>query len=164
MGPDVSDIKSDIVKLRGPNKLTKEMAKGESSYQVKVPIFKQFYKGGANIKKIRDETDTKIDLPDSGSDSDMISITGKKANVNKAVSQLQEIQSEMAHINTKEIKIPAKIHNTVIGAGGKLSQSIMSECDWVSFNIFLLRFPRTILPGLNILTILRRCNFTKSTR
>ena len=119
MGPDVSDIKSDIVKLRGPNKLTKEMAKGESSYQVKVPIFKQFYMGGANIKRIRDETDTKIDLPDSGSDSDMI-LTGKQENVNKAVSQVQQIQSEMAHITTKEIKIPAKIHNTVIGDGGKL--------------------------------------------
>merc|ERR1719233_102247 len=81
--PDLG-VKSDIVKLRGPkkdvddcskyfNKVTREMA--ESSYQVKVPIFKQFHKfvigkGGANIRRIRDETDTKIDLPDSGSDSD----------------------------------------------------------------------------------------------
>merc|ERR1712029_1300567 len=68
--PDLG-VKSDIVKLRGPkqdvddcsryfNKLAKEMA--ESSYQVKVPIFKQFHKfvigkGGANIRRIRDETD-----------------------------------------------------------------------------------------------------------
>merc|ERR1711976_227173 len=75
--PDLG-VKSDIVKLRGPKKdvdecsrhftkLAKEMA--ESSYQVKVPIFKQFHKfvigkGGANIRRIRDETDTKIDLPD----------------------------------------------------------------------------------------------------
>ena len=144
--PDLG-VKSDIVKLRGPKKdvdecsrhftkLAKEMA--ESSYQVKVPIFKQFHKfvigkGGANIRRIRDETDTKIDLPDSGSDSDMITITGKKENVNKAVAQVQQIQSEMANITTKEIKIPAKIHNTVIGAGGKLIQSIMSECGGVSW-------------------------------
>jgi len=147
--PDLG-VKSDIVKLRGPkkdvddcskyfNKLTREMA--ESSYQVKVPIFKQFHKfvigkGGANIRRIRDETDTKIDLPDSGSDSDMITITGKKENVNKAVSQVQQIQSEMANITTKEIKIPAKIHNTVIGAGGKLIQSIMNECGGVA-----IKFP-----------------------
>merc|ERR1711931_46026 len=68
--PDLG-VKSDIVKLRGPkddvdlcskyfNKVTREMA--ESSYQVKVPIFKQFHKfvigkGGANIRRIRDETD-----------------------------------------------------------------------------------------------------------
>jgi len=147
--PDLG-VKSDIVKLRGPkkdvddcskyfNKLTREMA--ESSYQVKVPIFKQFHKfvigkGGANIRRIRDETDTKIDLPDSGSDSDMITITGKKENVNKAVAQVQQIQSEMANITTKEIKIPSKIHNTVIGAGGKLIQSIMNECGGVA-----IKFP-----------------------
>merc|ERR1712012_612609 len=60
----------EIEKLRGPkedvdkcarhfNKLTKELL--ESGYQTKVPIFKQFHKfvtgkGGANIRRIRDET------------------------------------------------------------------------------------------------------------
>ena len=143
--PDLG-VKSDIVKLRGPkkdvddcskyfNKIVREMQEG--SYQVKVPIFKQFHKfiigkGGANIKRIRDETDTKIDLPDSGSDSDMITITGKKPNVNKAVSEIQKIQNEMANITSQEIKIPAKIHNTMIGAGGKLIQSIMNDCGGVS--------------------------------
>ena len=138
----------DIVKLRGPkkdvddcskyfNRVVKEMQ--ESSYQVKVPIFKQFHKfiigkGGSNIKRIRDETDTKIDLPDSGSDSDMIAITGKKPNVTKAVAEIQKIQNEMANITSKEIKIPAKIHNTMIGAGGKLIQSIMNDCGGVSLS------------------------------
>merc|ERR1719187_2545958 len=42
----------------------------------------------------------------------------------------------MANIVTKEIMIPAKIHNTVIGAGGKLIQSIMSECGGVA-----IKFP-----------------------
>jgi len=147
--PDLG-VKSDIVKLRGPkddvdkcsrqfNKVVKDLQ--ESSYQVKVPIYKQFHKfvigkGGANIRRIRDETDTKIDLPDSGSDSDMIAITGKKENVTKAVEQIQQIQSEMAEITTKELKIPAKIHNTVIGKGGKLIQSIMTECGGVA-----IKFP-----------------------
>merc|ERR1711884_338663 len=147
--PDLGS-KSDIVKLRGPkedvdkcarhfNKLTKELL--ESGYQTKVPIFKQFHKfvigkGGANIRRIRDETDTRIDLPDSTTDSDMITITGKKENVVKAVEAIQQIQSEMANIVTKEIMIPAKIHNTMIGAGGKLIQSIMSECGGVA-----IKFP-----------------------
>lgn len=147
--PDLGS-KSDIVKLRGPkddvdkcaryfNKLHKELL--ESGFQTKVPIYKQFHKfvigkGGANIRRIRDETDTRIDLPDSGSDSDMITITGKKENVIKATELIQQIQSEMANIVTKEIMIPAKIHNTVIGAGGKLIQSIMSECGGVA-----IKFP-----------------------
>ena len=109
-----------------------------------------------NVDAFRDETDTKIDLPDSGSDSDMITITGKKPNVNKAVAEIQKIQNEMANITSQEVKIPAKIHNTMIGAGGKLIQSIMNECGgvscgcgcfsclflfgifWTSLNVFLL--------------------------
>jgi len=147
--PDLGS-KSDIVKLRGPKEDVDKCAKYfsrickdllESGYQTKVPIFKQFHKfvigkGGANIKRIRDETDTRIDLPDSGSDSDMITITGKKENVVKAVEAIQQIQSEMANIVNKEIMIPAKIHNTVIGAGGKLIQSIMTECGGVA-----IKFP-----------------------
>ena len=92
--PDLG-TKSDVVKLRGPRddvdkcartltKMYKDLM--ENNYQVKVPIFKQFHKfvigkGGNTIKTIRKETDTKVDLPDSGSDSDMITITGKKENV-----------------------------------------------------------------------------------
>lgn len=142
--PDLG-VKSDIVKLRGVkdevdkcakhlNKIAKELQ--ESNYQVKIPIFKQFHKnvigkGGANIKKIRDETNTRIDLPDSSADSDTIIITGKKKDVDNAAEMIREIQSQMANIVSKDITIPAKIHNTVIGAGGKLIQSIMTECGGV---------------------------------
>lgn len=60
-------------------KLVKEL--NESSYQIEVPIYKQFHKfiigkGGANIRKIRDETQTKIDLPAEGDKNDVITITG----------------------------------------------------------------------------------------
>jgi len=149
--PDLGS-KSDIVKLRGPKedvdkcaryftRITKDLA--ESSFQSKVPIFKQFHKfvigkGGANIRRIRDETETRIDLPDSGCDSEVITVTGKKANVMKAVESIQKIQSEMANIETREINIPSKIHNTVIGAGGKLIQSVMAECGGVA-----IKFPES---------------------
>merc|ERR1711962_1119200 len=147
--PDLG-VQSDIVRLRGPkddvdkcarhlNKISRELL--ESNYQVKLPIFKQFHKniigkGGVNIKKIRDETNTKIDLPDSNAESDTITITGKKEDVNKAADKIKEIQSQMANIVSKDISIPAKIHNTVIGAGGKLIQSIMNECGGVA-----IKFP-----------------------
>merc|ERR1719193_1007954 len=147
--PDLG-VKSDIVKLRGPkddvdkcarqlNKISRDLL--ESNYQVKLPISKQFHKniigkGGANIKKIRDETNTRIDLPDSNAESDTIVITGKKEDVNKAADKIKEIQSQMANIVSKDITIPNKIHNTVIGAGGKLIQSIMNECGGVA-----IKFP-----------------------
>merc|ERR1719495_2386961 len=147
--PDMGD-KSDIVKLRGSKdevdkcaKILSKIARDllESNYQVKLPIFKQFHKniigkGGVNIKKIRDETNTKIDLPNSDADSDTITITGKKEDVNKAADKIREIQSQMANVVSRDLSIPAKIPNTVIGAGGKLIQSIMSECGGVA-----IKFP-----------------------
>ena len=74
---------------------------------------------------------TKIDLPESGSDSDMITITGKKADVEKARDEIQKIQAEKANVVSIEVKIPANIHNTIIGAGGKIIQSIMDDCGGV---------------------------------
>lgn len=142
--------KSDIVKIRGPKtdvdhcythlmKLVKELQ--ESSFMLEVPIFKQFHKfiigkGGANIKKIRDETQTEIDLPAEGDKNEVIVITGKKENVQEARDRIQKIQNELANIVTEEIQIPPKYYNSLIGAGGKLISSIMEECGGVS-----IKFP-----------------------
>lgn len=68
-----------------------------------VPIFKEFHKhivgkGGANVRKIREDTQTKIDLPGEDSREDKITVTGKKANVEKAVEQLTKIQNELVFL------------------------------------------------------------------
>ncbi|XP_012215357.1 vigilin [Linepithema humile] len=142
--------KGDIVKIRGPKedvdkchkylmKLVKEL--NESNYVLEVPIFKQFHKfvigkGGVNIRKIREETQTKIDLPAEGEKSDVITITGKKENVEKAKEMIQKIQNELANIVTEEITIPPKFYNSLIGTGGKLIHSIMDDCGGVT-----IKFP-----------------------
>nr|XP_020465644.1 vigilin [Monopterus albus] len=137
--------KSDIVQLRGPRtevekcskfmqKIVAEMV--ENSYSISVPIFKQFHrniigKGGSNIKKIREETNTKIDLPAENSNSEMIVITGKKANCEAARNCILAIQKELANITEIEVSIPSKLHNSLIGSKGRLVRSIMEECGGV---------------------------------
>uniref|UniRef100_A0A7N6AF47 Vigilin n=1 Tax=Anabas testudineus TaxID=64144 RepID=A0A7N6AF47_ANATE len=137
--------KSDIVQLRGPRtevekcsrfmqKIVAEMV--ENSYSVSVPIFKQFHrniigKGGSNIKKIREETNTKIDLPAETNNSEMIVITGKKANCEAARNRILAIQKELANITEAEVSIPSKLHNSLIGSKGRLVRSIMEECGGV---------------------------------
>ncbi|XP_034036586.1 high density lipoprotein binding protein a [Thalassophryne amazonica] len=137
--------KSDIVQLRGPRMEVEKCAKFmqkivaemvENSYTVSVPIFKQFHrniigKGGANIKKIREETNTKIDLPAENSNSEMIVITGKKANCEAARSRILAIQKELANITEVEVSIPSKLHNSLIGSKGRFVRSIMEECGGV---------------------------------
>lgn len=145
-----SNEKSDIVKLRGPKdevdkchkqlqKMVKEIQ--ETSFIQEVPIFKQFHKyiigkEGANIKKIRDETQTKIDLPSEGDKNEVIIISGKKENVFEARDRILKIQSELADVVSEEITIPPKYYNSIIGAGGKLISAIMEECGGVS-----IKFP-----------------------
>lgn len=137
--------KSDIVQLRGPRtevekcskfmqKIVAEMV--ENSFSVSVPIFKQFHrniigKGGSNIKKIREETNTKIDLPAENSNSEMIVITGKKANCELARNRILAIQKELANITEIEVSIPSKLHNSLIGSKGRFVRSIMEECGGV---------------------------------
>uniref|UniRef100_A0A673JGS0 Vigilin n=1 Tax=Sinocyclocheilus rhinocerous TaxID=307959 RepID=A0A673JGS0_9TELE len=153
--------KSDIVQLRGPRteveKCTKFMQKMvaemvENSFSVSVPIFKQFHKniigkGGANIKKIREETNTKIDLPAENSNSEMIVITGKKANCEAAKNRILAIQKELANITELEVSIPSKLHNSLIGSKGRFVRSIMEECGGVH-----IHFP-TEGSGIDAVTI-----------
>ncbi|XP_060922029.1 vigilin [Limanda limanda] len=137
--------KSDIVQLRGPKNEVEKCAKFlqkiiadliESSFSLSVPIFKQFHKniigkGGANIKKIREETNTKIDLPTENSNSETIVITGKKSNCEAARERILAIQRELANIKETEVAIPAKLHNSLIGSKGCLVRSVMEDCGGV---------------------------------
>uniref|UniRef100_A0A671P7U2 Vigilin n=1 Tax=Sinocyclocheilus anshuiensis TaxID=1608454 RepID=A0A671P7U2_9TELE len=137
--------KSDIVQLRGPKNEVEKCAKFlqkliaelvESSFSISVPIHKQFHKniigkGGANIKKIREETNTKIDLPTENSNSEMIVITGKKCSCEAARDRILAIQKELANLKEAEVSIPAKLHNSLIGSKGSLVRSVMEECGGV---------------------------------
>uniref|UniRef100_UPI00358DE364 vigilin isoform X2 n=1 Tax=Myxine glutinosa TaxID=7769 RepID=UPI00358DE364 len=142
--PDPSQ-KSDIVQLRGPKNEVEKCAKYmqkfvgeliENNYSISVPIFKQFHKnvigkGGVNIKKIREETNTKIDLPTENSNSEVIVITGRKENCEAARDKVLSVQKEQTNIKELEVTIPAKLHNSLIGAKGRLVRSIMEECGGV---------------------------------
>lgn len=147
-----SSEKNDVVKLRGPkdevDKCHKQLMKmvkdaQESSFVMEVPIFKKFHKfiigkGGANIKKIRDDTQTKIELPAEGDKNEVIVISGRKENVNDARERILKIQSELADVVTEELTIPPKYYNSIIGAGGKLISAIIEECGNVS-----IKFPNS---------------------
>ncbi|CAJ0606165.1 unnamed protein product [Cylicocyclus nassatus] len=147
--PDVNK-KSDVINIRGEKSevdkvykqlqtLAKELA--ESNYQETVPIFKEFHKhiigkGGATIKKIREETETRIDLPEGDSGEERITVTGKKANVEKAIDQLNKIQNELASIVIIEVDIPVKVQSRLLGNGRRLISDIEEECGGVH-----IRFP-----------------------
>lgn len=97
-----------------------------------------FLTDGVNIRKIREDTDTKIDLPAEGDKSDCITITGKPENVERAREEIKRIQDELANIVSEEITIDPQFYNSLIGAKGKLIHSIMEDCGGVA-----IKFPST---------------------
>ncbi|CAI5440884.1 unnamed protein product [Caenorhabditis angaria] len=140
--PDAKN-KSDVVNIRGDKNevdavykkltvLSKELA--ENNFQQTVSVFKEFLKhiigkGGATIRKIRDETETRIDLPDN--DDDKITVTGKQANVEKAIAQLNKIQEELANVAEETLDIPQKVQARLLGNGRRLISDIEEECGGV---------------------------------
>ncbi|KAL4840568.1 hypothetical protein H8958_003257 [Nasalis larvatus] len=108
--------KSDIVQLRGPKNEVEKCTK----YMQKMV---------ADL--IREESNTKIDLPAENSNSETIIITGKRANCEAARSRILSIQKDLANIAEVEVSIPAKLHNSLIGTKGRLIRSIMEECGGV---------------------------------
>ncbi|XP_055649305.1 vigilin-like [Falco peregrinus] len=135
----------DNITLEGPTEdvhvaqeqieaMVKELV--ENSFSISVPICKQFHKniigkGGANIKKIRKESNTKIDLPAKNSSSETIVITGKRANCEAARHRILAIQKELANSTEVEVSIPSKLHSSLIGAKGRFVCSIVKECGGV---------------------------------
>ncbi|KAK7600960.1 hypothetical protein V9T40_008401 [Parthenolecanium corni] len=155
-----SSVNSDVVKIKGQkdevdacfkdlSKVVKEL--NENYYSQRVPIYKQFHKfiigkGGNNIRKIRDETGTKIDLPAEVENNEMITITGKKEKVEEAKERILKIQNEMANIVNEEVSIPVKLHNSLFIGHRKLLQSIKDDCGGV-----LIKFPPLDKPSDKVL-------------
>uniref|UniRef100_A0A8C8JW85 Vigilin n=1 Tax=Oncorhynchus tshawytscha TaxID=74940 RepID=A0A8C8JW85_ONCTS len=181
--------KSDIVQLRGPRneveKCSKFMAKMvadmvENGFFLSVPIFKQFHKniigkGGANIKKIREETNTRIDLPAENSNSEMIVITGKKENCEAARIRILSIQKELVlrdiadeyggvmvsfpRSGANSDKVTLKGAKDCVEAAKKRMLEIIE--DLVSSqgftNLFMTDFPREAYPKRAVLLIPLPC-------
>jgi len=138
--PD-ENSKSDTITLRGPSKELKnakiELAGKardieEKGYRIDVPILKAYHrniigKNGINISRIRDETNCQIELPKQDSDSEIITIIGRKADAEKARKELRKIEKEHVEIEETTVKIETKLHQALIGAGGKGVKKLQGE-------------------------------------
>lgn len=140
--------RSDKVLIRGPREDVEACYKHllqtcrelqASSHRVDLVLFKNFLKhlqgkGRPIIRKIQQETEAKIELPPENSNSDVVMITGKKECVASAKERLLEAQKEQADVVEVNLMIPCHLHNSIIGAKGRLIQAIMEDCGRVQIN------------------------------
>ena len=140
--------KSDVIKIKGNKndvekchkhllQFYKEMQ--ESNYQDELHIFKQFHrmligKQGAFIRKIREDTQTRIEVPAEDSESDSILIVGKQENVVKARRLIEDKVKELLKIEEDFIDVPSQFHTALIGKGGAIIKQIRKDCGGVLIN------------------------------
>lgn len=140
--PDSSD-KSDKVSIRGSvndvencykhlSQLNKKLL--VDNYRLELPVNKQILKfiigkDHANIKKIRFETETKIELPSEESSSGTVVIQGKEENCKKAKAMIQKIEKDELSLVQVDIIIPKKFHGSIQGKNFRVIRSIQEECD-----------------------------------
>lgn len=103
-----------------------------SNYSDTVHVFRKFHpdvigKGGETINRIRNETNTRINVPAPDEENDFITITGYKADVEKAKKAILDVQQKVAKIVTETVTIDAKYHPTIRGAQNRIQQSLESE-------------------------------------
>ncbi|GFT50331.1 vigilin [Nephila pilipes] len=105
---------------------------------------------GANIKKIRDETSTKIDLQAGAAESDIIAICGPKEDVMKAKKHLLRISNEKQLVgHTVEIKANPE-HKFLIGRNGASLKKILDKTGAI------IVFPNENDDDKNTITIISR--------
>ncbi|GFU55331.1 vigilin [Nephila pilipes] len=104
-----------------------------TNFNVEVSIYNQNHKfiirkDEANIKKIRDETNTKIDLLTEGAESDVIIICEPK-DIMKAKKRLLEISNEKQLVGRiAEIKSNQE-HKFFIGRSGARSKKVLDKTE-----------------------------------
>eukprot|EP00730_Choanoeca_flexa_P000140 TRINITY_DN10063_c0_g1_i1.p1 TRINITY_DN10063_c0_g1~~TRINITY_DN10063_c0_g1_i1.p1 ORF type:complete len:1206 (+),score=461.47 TRINITY_DN10063_c0_g1_i1:142-3759(+) len=132
---------SEIISVRGDKKAVEaadawfkkahKTAEAEG-YEQEVVIYRRYHsdiigKQGANIRKIRDECQVRIDVPAADANSDVILLTGRKENCAKAKEMMEKIQAEVADIVQDKVSIPKQLHGFVIGPKGKFIHGIQEE-------------------------------------
>lgn len=137
--------KSDVVTIRGNKNDVEKCYKylqqhvkdmQESNYKEEIQIVKEFHriiigKGGAFIKKIRDDTHTRIDIPSNESESNAIVLTGKQENVLKAKALIEDKIRELVNIKEDYLEVPHQYHTALIGKQGHIIKQIRSDCGGV---------------------------------
>ncbi|XP_025416174.1 vigilin-like [Sipha flava] len=159
--PSPVEARNNLVKIQGlnddVNKAFKSLAElaevlDEINYVLEIPIFKQFHKLSPGkraifIKKIREETDTRIFLPREGDNKDFIKVMGNKRKVLIAYDMIKEIQNEIGDIITKEMVLGnVKVRNAIVNLGNKFIQSIKEDCGGnVTLNLPTVKGDNTIV-------------------
>jgi len=140
--PSKSDEANNTIVLRGPANgvalaefsMKSAIATIEhENFIVEVPIFKAFHRNvigqkGAVIIKIKDACNVRIDVPDASDASDVITVTGTKADCAKAKAALLKVQEDIATIVEESVALDKGVIKQL---KGKATDHVIKSCGGV---------------------------------
>ncbi|XP_055475155.1 vigilin-like [Psammomys obesus] len=143
--------KSDVIQLIGPKYESEKCAQylktmltdiKENNYSVSISIIKRLHKriigkGGSNLKKISESTNTNISFPSENCDSEEFVITGYPENCEIARNWILSIQQELADTAEEEISVSPSIYKYLTNPKEALVNSVIEECGKIQ-----LHFPK----------------------
>ncbi|CAH8566769.1 unnamed protein product [Schistosoma turkestanicum] len=134
-----------IVQLRGDrqqvdaaseklNKLIKLVK--EENYRQEIHIFKEIRSSFLGreyprVRKILEDTQTRLQNPNVGSDPDIFTVIGREENVHKAIEQLEELQKKLATVKEVIVSIPSALTTKFAGDQAPSLRSICEQCEGV---------------------------------
>lgn len=133
---DVERAKQQLLELSNEKQLSSFTAEVRAN-----PKHHRFLIGkkGASIKKIRDSTGARIIFPSNDDkDKEIITIIGKKENVETAREQLEAIIREVNNNTEGEMDVAPKYHRHFVARRGEVINKISEECGGVTIS-----FPRS---------------------
>lgn len=140
-----SNVRIDIVKIRGPKNIAKKAEKRfetlvaeaqeklERNYQAQVTVetavFEKFaYSDKTKLNKIRDSQNVKLIIPDMRNTTQLLcSITGYEKNVHLAMQQFKQLIKEVEERVEETIEIASQVHPRLIGAQGRAVKKLMED-------------------------------------
>ncbi|CAH8643190.1 unnamed protein product [Schistosoma mattheei] len=134
-----------IVQLRGDrqqvdaaseklNKLIKLVK--EENYIQEIYIFKEVRSSFLGreyprVRKILEDTQTRLQNPNVGSNPEIFTVIGREENVRRAIEQLEELQKKLATVKEVTVSIPSALTTKFAGDQAPSLRSICEQCEGV---------------------------------
>ncbi|CAH8633995.1 unnamed protein product [Heterobilharzia americana] len=108
----------------------------EENYRQEIHIFKEIRpaflgREFPKVRKLLDDTHTRLQFPSPSSDSDVFTVIGREENVRQAIEQLEAMQKKLACVKEVTVSIPSALTTKFAGDQAPSLRSICEQCEGV---------------------------------
>nr|CAH8873264.1 unnamed protein product [Trichobilharzia regenti] len=134
----IVQLRGDRLQVDGAGEKLQKLIKQaiEENYREEIHIFKEIRtsflgREFPKVRKLLDDTHTRLEFPNPNSDSDVFTVIGREENVHQAIEQLEEMQKKLACVKEVMVSIPSALTTKFAGDQAPSLRSICEQCEGV---------------------------------